>query len=123
MSQNKSFAQLDVSLLILCFYKFFGSICGGILGCYFVKSTTNQSFALIARESTKVGTKRAGYGNKIIFCPALIGCFRREIMSPDHLVNLRAFLCLIVCLSMANELFYHILKFMHKLLPFMYGFH
>ena len=26
-----------------------------------------------------------GCGNKTIFCPALIGCFRREMTSPDHL--------------------------------------
>ena len=84
-SQNKSFTQLDVFLLILCFYRFFGWICGGIWGFSSAKSTTNQSFTLIARESTKVGTKRAGCGNKTIVYPALIGCFRREVTSPDHL--------------------------------------
>ena len=54
-SQNKSFTQLDVFLLILCFYRFFGSICGGIWGFSFVKSTSNRYFALIGRESTKAG--------------------------------------------------------------------
>ena len=52
-SQNKSVTQLDVFLLILCFYRFFGSICGGIWGFSFAKSTTNRYFALIGRESTK----------------------------------------------------------------------
>ena len=72
-SQNKSVTQLDAFLLILCFYRFFGSICGGFWGFSFAKSTTIPSFALIARESTKVGTEREGCGNRIIFCPALIG--------------------------------------------------
>ena len=57
MSQNKSFIQLDVFLLILCFYRFFGSICGGTWGFSFPKKTINQSFALITHESTKAGTK------------------------------------------------------------------
>ena len=28
---------------------------------------------------------RPGCGNKTIFCPALIGCFRQEMTSPDDL--------------------------------------
>ena len=33
----------------------------------------------------------AGRGNKTIFCPALIGCFRREMTSPDRLVQIHCF--------------------------------
>ena len=84
-SQNKSLTQLDVLLLILCFYRLLGLICNCIWWFSFAKSTNNRSFALIARELTKVGTKRVGCGNKTFFCPALNGCFRREMMSPDHL--------------------------------------
>ena len=76
MLQNKSFKQLDVFLLILCFYRFSDSICGGTSRFSFAKSNINPSFA---------DTERAGCGNETIFCLALIGCFRREMTSPDHL--------------------------------------
>ena len=55
------------------------------LGIFWAKSTTNRSFALIACESPTVSTKRAGRGNKSIFFPALIGCFRREMTLLDRL--------------------------------------
>ena len=87
ISQNKSFAQLDVFLLILCFYRFFGSICGGIWRFFYAtESTANRSFALIAHESTKVGTKHAGCGNKTIFSALRWLIVSDEKMtSPDHL--------------------------------------
>ena len=58
MSQNKPFTQLDVFLLILYFYRFFESICGGAWGFSFANGTINRSFALIAHQSTKVGMRK-----------------------------------------------------------------
>ena len=66
-----STSQNKISHAFRCFLDidlFFESICGGIWGFSFAKSTTSSYFALIARELTKVGTKREGCENKTIFC-------------------------------------------------------
>ena len=88
MSQNKSVTQLDVFLLILCIYRFFGFNLWWNLGIFFHKKHhgINRSFALIKLSRPRLAL-RSGCGNKTMFCPALIGCFKREMTSSDHLVG------------------------------------
>ena len=79
MSQNKSFTQSDVFLLILCFYRFFGLICDGDFLSLKAPQPDLPPWSHVSRM---------GCGNKTIFSPALIGCFRRKMTSPDHLENI-----------------------------------